>query len=43
MLVSTNEQALRLLKETDLFRNLDQREMLYLASKMSHRFFVRGE
>jgi len=43
MLVSTNERAIQLLKETELFRTLDQRDLLYLASKMSPRFFARGE
>ena len=43
MLVPTNERAIKLLKETELFRTLDQRDLLYLASKMSHRFFARGE
>ncbi len=43
MLVSSNERAIKLLKETELFSALDQRDLLYLASKMSRRFFMRGE
>lgn len=42
-LVSTDERAAQLLRETELFRALEERDLLYLASRMSRRLFIRHE
>lgn len=36
-------EVLPLLRETELFGSLEQRDLMYLASRMSRRVFVRGE